>query len=58
MRNGAKYNCSHYFIELVSLELTFACLYSVKPPITHVSVTNTSTLLVPSATRGTTTGSA
>ena len=58
MRNRAKCNCSRYLIELVSLELTFACLYSVKPPITHVSVTNTSTLLVPSATRGTTTDSA
>ena len=56
--NRPKCNCSRYFIELVSLELTFACLHSVKPPVTQVSVGNTSTLLVPSAARSATTDSA
>ena len=58
VRNGTKRNCSRYFIALVGLELTFACLHSVKPPVSHVSVANTSTLLVPSAARSATTDSA
>ena len=42
----------------LNLELTFAGLESLKPPVTNVSVTGTSTILKPSTARSTTTGSA
>ena len=42
----------------ISLELTFACLDALKPPVISVSVADTSTILIPSTTRSATTDSA
>ena len=41
----------------ISLELTFAGLDALKPPVISVSVAVTSTILIPSTARSTTTGS-
>ena len=42
----------------VSLELTFAGLGALKPPVTSVSVASTPAIIIPSTARSTTTGSA
>ena len=42
----------------LSLELTFAGLDALKPPVVSVSVAHPSTILIPSTARGTTTGPA
>ena len=42
----------------VYIELTFAGLYALKPPVVHVSVADTSAVLIPSTTRSATTDSA
>ena len=40
------------------LELTFAGLHALKPPVISVSVAGTSAVFIPSPTRSATTGSA
>ena len=40
------------------LELTFACLHALKPPVVHVPIAGTSTVLVPSTARSAATDSA
>ena len=40
----------------VNLGLTFAGLHALNPTVSHVSVTGCPTILIPSATRSTTTG--
>ena len=45
-------------LHALSLELTFAGLHALKPPVINVSVAGTSTVLKPSTTRSATTDSA
>ena len=45
-------------IDVISLELTFAGLQAVKPPVINVSVPGTATVLIPRTTRSTATHSA
>ena len=52
--NLSKHLCTY----VISLELTFAGLDAIKPPVISVSVAGTSTVLIPSTARSATTDSA
>ena len=49
---------SRVHLHALSLELTFANLYSLRPPVVNISVAESSAVLVPSTARSTTTDSA
>ena len=46
------------YLRIISLELTFAGLHALKPPVSNVYIAGTSAVLKPSTTRSTTTDSA
>ena len=50
--------CERIYLQGGSLGLTFACLDAIKPLVISFCVAGTSTILIPSTTRSTTTGSA
>ena len=46
------------YMTLIALELTFACLHALKPPVSNVTVAFSSAVLKPSTARSATTDSA
>ena len=58
MREDVKVNLAKMYLHAVNIELTFAGLHALRPPVISVSVRGTSTILIPSTARSATTDSA
>ena len=58
MREDVKVNLAKMYLHAVNIELTFAGLHALRPPVISVPVAGTSTVLKPSTARSATTDSA